>query len=63
MESIVLIHNFWTDIVGSNQIKTVFDPEYERFITLDGYDGISNYYLRPEDFNSDTDNYHNDIEI
>jgi len=45
MESIVLIHNFWTDIVGSNQIKTVFDPEYERFITLDGYDCISSYYL------------------
>ena len=48
MESIVLIHNFRTDIVCSNQIKTVFDPEYERFITLDGYDRISNYYLQPQ---------------
>ena len=36
MESIVLIHNFRTDIVGSNQIKAVLDQEYERFITLDG---------------------------
>ena len=61
MESIVLIHNFWTDIVGSNQIKTVFDPEYEKFITLDGYDCISNYYLQPEDFDSEGDNYDNDI--
>ena len=26
MESIILIHNFRTDIVGCNQIKTVFDP-------------------------------------
>ena len=50
MESIVLIHNFHTDIVGYNQIKSVFDPEYERFITLEGYNGISNYYLHPEDF-------------
>jgi hypothetical protein len=61
MESIVLIHNFRTDIVGCNQIKTVFDPEYERFITLDGYDRISNYYLQPEDFESDTDGDENDI--
>mgnify|MGYP006205063927 FL=1 len=61
MESIVLIHNFCTDIVGSNQIKTVFDPEYKRFITLDGYDPISNYYLQQEDFKSSTDGDENDI--
>ena len=61
MESIVLIHNFHTDIVGYNQIKTVFDPEYERFITLDGYDRISKYYLQSEDFQSDTDRDENDI--
>ncbi len=30
--SIVLVHNFRTEIVGLNQIKTVFDPEYERYI-------------------------------
>ena len=35
LESIFLIHNFRTDIVGSNQIKTVFDPE-ERYSNLDG---------------------------
>ena len=61
MESIALIHNFRTDIVGSNQIKTVFDPEYERFIFQDEYDPISNYYLRPEDFDSDTDDFDIDI--
>ena len=37
LESIVLIHNYRTELVGSNQIKTVFDPEYERVIKLDGY--------------------------
>ena len=61
MESIVLIHNFCTDIVGSIQIKIVFGQEYKRFITLDGYDRISNYYLQPEDFESDTDVDENDI--
>ena len=55
LESIVLIHNFRTDLVGSNQISTVFDPEYERYINLEGYDRISQYYLRPEDFDSDSD--------
>jgi hypothetical protein len=55
LESIVLIHNFRTDLVGSNQISTVFDPEYERYIILEGYDCISQYYLRPEDFDSDSD--------
>ena len=55
LESIILIHNFRTDIVGCNQIKTVFDPKYERYINLDGYDRISQYYLRPKDFNSDSD--------
>ena len=61
MESIILIHNFRTDIVGSNQIKTVFDPEYKRYINLDGYDLISQCYLRPEYFNSDSDNSEDNI--
>ncbi len=39
----------------------MFKPEYERFITLDGYDHISQYYLQPEDFQSDTDRDENDI--
>jgi len=50
-----------SDIVGLNQIITVFDLEYERFITLDGYYCISNYYLQPEDFDSDNDDYDDDI--
>jgi len=49
------------ELVGSNQIKTVFDPEYERVINLDGYDQISKYYLRPEDFDSDEED--NDYEF
>ena len=39
--------------MGGNQIKTVFDPEYKWIIKIDGYDRISQYYLRPEDFNTD----------
>jgi len=52
IESIILIHNFRTVLVGSNQIRTVFDPEYERIINLEGYDRISHYYMCPEDFDS-----------
>ena len=55
VQSIILTHNYRTDIVGRNQIKTVFDPEYERYVNLEGYDRIGQYYLRPEDFNSDSD--------
>ncbi len=61
IETIVLIHNFRTELVGRNQIKTVFDPEYERYITLDGYDRISKYYLRAEDFESDSEGEDNNI--
>ena len=41
------------EIVGSNQIKTIFDPEYERVLNLEGYDRISKYYLRPDDHDTD----------
>ena len=41
--------------MGCNQIKTVFDPEYERYVNLDGYDRISQYYLQPDDFVSDSE--------
>ena len=34
LESIVLIHKLCTELVGSNQIKTVFDPEYKCLIKL-----------------------------
>ena len=61
MESIILIQNFRTDIMGCNQIKTVFDSEGKRYINLDGYDRISQYYLQPEDFNSDSDNNDDNI--
>eukprot|EP00804_Cyclotella_cryptica_P031085 CCRYP_015969-RA/>CCRYP_015969-RA protein AED:0.07 eAED:0.07 QI:0/-1/0/1/-1/1/1/0/231 len=54
LESIILTHNF-RDIVGRNQIKTVFNLEYERYVNLAGYDRIGQYYLWPEDFNSDSD--------
>ena len=63
LESIVLIHNFRTEWVGSNQIKTVFVHEYKRYINLEGYDRIGQYNLWPEDFelidNDDDDD--NDI--
>ena len=51
MESIILIPK----LVGSNQIKTVFDRECEQYINLEGYDCIGPYYLRPEDFEATDD--------
>ena len=54
LESIVLIHNFHTELVGLNQIKTVFDPEYEPYVNLEGYDRISQYYLHPDDCEDDS---------
>ena len=55
IESIILIHIFCTDLVGFNQIATVFDLEYERVVNLEGYDRISQYYYCPGDYNSDED--------
>jgi hypothetical protein len=49
IKSIVFIHNFRTEIVGLNQIRTVFDPEYERYISLHGYDRIRRYYFNNDD--------------
>jgi hypothetical protein len=60
IESIVLVHNSRMDIVGSNQTKTVFDPEYERFINLEGYDCIGHYCLWVEDFELDIDEEYSD---
>jgi hypothetical protein len=45
MQCIVHIHNFRTEVVGLNQISTVFNPEYERCINLRGYDRIRRYYF------------------
>ena len=55
LESIIFINNFRTEIVGRNQISTVFDPEYEQVINLEGYDRIRQYYLRPGDYETDDD--------
>jgi hypothetical protein len=49
IQSIVLIHNFRTELVGLNQISTVFDPEYERYINLSSYDRIKRFYFNGED--------------
>ncbi len=53
IKSIVFIHNFRTEIVGLNQIRTVFDPEYERYISLHGYDRIRRYYFNNDDVYDD----------
>ena len=50
IESIIYVHNFRTEVVGMNQIATVFDPEYERSINLEGYDRIRTYYFRGDDY-------------
>jgi len=39
--------------VGLNQIITVFDPEYERYISLHGYDRIHRYYFNNDDVYDD----------
>jgi hypothetical protein len=60
IEAIVLVHNYRTEMVGFNQINTVFDPEYVRIQNLHGYDRIAQYYFCPGDYNSDDDNEDND---
>jgi hypothetical protein len=55
LESIVLFHNYRTELVGCNQIKTVFDPECKRSINIEGYYLINRFYLRPDDFDSNDD--------
>jgi hypothetical protein len=44
VSSILLLHNFRTNIVGIGQIRAVFDPEYERCVSIDGYDRLRNYF-------------------
>ena len=41
---IVLIHNFRTNLMGLNQITAVFNPLYDEYINLQGYDKIRRYY-------------------
>ncbi len=40
-------------IIQGAQISTVFNPEYEQVINLDGYDRIQKYYLQPGDYETD----------
>ena len=64
IEAIVLIHNYRTELVGFNQINTVFDSEYVRIHNLEGYDRIAQYYFRPGEYNSDdNDNGDSDEEM
>jgi hypothetical protein len=53
IEAIVLIHNYRTELVGFNQINTVFDSEYVRLQNMEGYDRIAQYYFRPGEYISD----------
>jgi len=41
---IILLHNFRTEVVGLNQIATVFNPEYDAYINIRNYDRIADYY-------------------
>jgi hypothetical protein len=42
--AIILLHNFRTHVAGLNQIATVFNPHYDQYINLDGYDRIARYF-------------------
>ena len=53
IECIILVHNFRMEIVGHNQISTVFAPEYKRVINIHGYDRIHQYYLQPGNYETD----------
>ncbi len=55
MDAIILVHNFWTNYVGYNQIKSVFEPEYVRIENLEGYDRIAQHYFHPGDYDSEVD--------
>ncbi len=49
LTSISLLNKFRTELVGLNQIKTVFDPQYEMYISLMGYDRIQRHYFNEDD--------------
>jgi len=59
IEAIILIHNYRTELVGFNQIYTLFDSEYVRIQNLEGYDWIAQYYFRPGEYNSDDNDDNN----
>jgi hypothetical protein len=53
IECIIMVHNFRTEIVGHNQISTVFAPEYKSVMNIHGYNRICQYYLQPGDYETD----------
>ena len=48
MTVIILFHNFRTDVVGLNQIATVFNVEYDCYVNVQNYDRIAQYYERDD---------------
>jgi hypothetical protein len=46
IQSIVVFHNFQTNVIGCNEVKTVFDDEYGRVINIQSYECISNVQHR-----------------
>jgi hypothetical protein len=55
IEAIVLVHNFRTDCIGYNQVKTVFDLEYVWIENLWGCNQIAQSYFCPGDYDSKVD--------
>jgi len=49
IHSILLLHNLRTHHIGLNQIKTVFNPEYEQYIHMGNYDKIHRYFANVGD--------------
>jgi hypothetical protein len=47
LHGIFLMHNYRTNLIGINQIRTVFEPEYERIVQYGAYDRIRRFFARP----------------
>ncbi len=50
IETILLLSNFRTSHVGLNHIATVFNPHYDQYVNVDGYDRIARYFANEHDF-------------
>jgi len=48
IETILLLSNFRTTHVGLNQIATVFNPHYEQYMNVEGYDRIARYFYNED---------------
>ena len=44
ISSILYLHNFRTNVMDIGQIATVFGEEYDRCVSIDGYDRLKNYF-------------------